>query len=473
MIENQYKKLIRPILDCYDKIRELLTDINIGIPKICVVGDQSSGKSSVLESISNIKLPRGQNMVTRCPIEIRLRSCIPEKNEEEYCRIKQSDDDELKFVKCKLEELENKIKNYQESIVTKQKTKISKIGIVIEVHTKTCPDLTLFDLPGISYEEDEIANATTQLIEKYTKEEETIVLIILPANQDLTTSQAINIVKHQKKYFDRTIPVVTKIDLAVNDKNIFQKLTNNTLNFKYSPIVLRNRTQDEIDENISIDKVKFLEKQLFDESPELKKLDDSCKGIQSLVDLLVKIQEEKLMSCKSKIKKQLNDKIEEAKNKMKSFPPKCDSTEDKYNIVLQKCKIFKEELDKKNVGDARNKGIATIVDEKFTEFKKQYKDSFKDFCTEDYCKKVKDTIANSNGLKLGNFFDEKCVKDLIKEEIDGSFKKCRKLIDDVTSIMINSLNEISKISIKEYVIFEKEVEEYLSDIIEEKKIRYY
>ena len=39
-----------------------------------MIGDQSVGKSSVLESISGVQLPRGTGIVTRCPLQLQLRS---------------------------------------------------------------------------------------------------------------------------------------------------------------------------------------------------------------------------------------------------------------------------------------------------------------------------------------------------------------------------------------------------------------
>ena len=38
-----------------------------------VVGDQSHGKSSVLESLAGIDLPRGTGVVTRVPLILRLQ----------------------------------------------------------------------------------------------------------------------------------------------------------------------------------------------------------------------------------------------------------------------------------------------------------------------------------------------------------------------------------------------------------------
>ncbi|PKI33472.1 hypothetical protein CRG98_046121, partial [Punica granatum] len=46
----------------------------IQLPTIVVVGDQSSGKSSVLESLAGINLPRGQGICTRVPLIMRLQN---------------------------------------------------------------------------------------------------------------------------------------------------------------------------------------------------------------------------------------------------------------------------------------------------------------------------------------------------------------------------------------------------------------
>jgi GTPase SAR1 family protein len=43
------------------------------MPKIVVIGNQSAGKSSLIEAISQIKVPRAQGTCTRCPMEVRLR----------------------------------------------------------------------------------------------------------------------------------------------------------------------------------------------------------------------------------------------------------------------------------------------------------------------------------------------------------------------------------------------------------------
>ena len=63
---NLIEKNIRSLLDANDRLREVLNGEPIRLPSIAVIGGQSSGKSSILERISGVNLPRGAGMVTRC-----------------------------------------------------------------------------------------------------------------------------------------------------------------------------------------------------------------------------------------------------------------------------------------------------------------------------------------------------------------------------------------------------------------------
>ena len=89
-LNDKIEEEVRRVLDVYDRARENL-DSNvlkeILIPTIVVIGDQSHGKSSVLENIARINLPKGSGCVTKTPLELKLRRRDPSKPRD-YATIK-------------------------------------------------------------------------------------------------------------------------------------------------------------------------------------------------------------------------------------------------------------------------------------------------------------------------------------------------------------------------------------------------
>ena len=45
---------------------------DVSIPQVVLLGDQSTGKSSLVEGLAQIQVPRGAGTCTRCPLEINL-----------------------------------------------------------------------------------------------------------------------------------------------------------------------------------------------------------------------------------------------------------------------------------------------------------------------------------------------------------------------------------------------------------------
>jgi hypothetical protein len=60
----------------YRKFIDNLHENDIGnyikLPLIAVMGDTSSGKSSVLSAITNIEFPANDKLTTRCPMRVRI-----------------------------------------------------------------------------------------------------------------------------------------------------------------------------------------------------------------------------------------------------------------------------------------------------------------------------------------------------------------------------------------------------------------
>ena len=70
--------------------------------------------------------------------------------------------------------------------------------IVLNVYSHTCPDLTLIDLPGItkirlrdSDQPENIEQITRSMCNRYMSDPRTIILVVVPANADMTTSDGL------------------------------------------------------------------------------------------------------------------------------------------------------------------------------------------------------------------------------------------------------------------------------------------
>ena len=74
LLQNRFLTKVQKQLDAVETIRGDLTAEGISVPGVVVVGAQSAGKSSVLESLSGIQLPRGATITTRVPLLLRLES---------------------------------------------------------------------------------------------------------------------------------------------------------------------------------------------------------------------------------------------------------------------------------------------------------------------------------------------------------------------------------------------------------------
>ncbi len=61
------------VLDLGNTLRELGVASDLQLPTLVLAGNQSSGKSSVIEAIASVPLPRKADTCTRCPTEVRMR----------------------------------------------------------------------------------------------------------------------------------------------------------------------------------------------------------------------------------------------------------------------------------------------------------------------------------------------------------------------------------------------------------------
>ena len=198
------------------EIRGMLRDVeqseNLTLPSIVVIGSQSSGKSSVLEAIVGHEfLPKGDNMVTRRPIEMTLINTPHSRHE--YGEVGNERITDFAEIQKRLTRL---------NLDVPRSVCVSDDPIQLKIYSPNIPDLTLIDLPGYiqvigADQPRDLDHKIHELCDRYIRSPN-IILAISPADVDLANSAAIRASKHIDPRGQRTIGVITKMDLVEPDR---------------------------------------------------------------------------------------------------------------------------------------------------------------------------------------------------------------------------------------------------------------
>lgn len=238
----------------------------IDLPQIVVVGAQSCGKSSVIESIVQRDfLPRGTGIVTRRPLVIRLFK-VAENNSRhsDWAKFKHSDREYTDF-----EEVREEIELETERLCGNNKG-ICAEPIVLNVYSKQVVNLTLVDLPGLVLfptgdQPEDIKMQIRELVIKYIENPNSIILAVSAANTDFVTSAAIELAGEVDPMGKRTLAVLTKLDLMEPDGDTLQVLSGDrNTKARLGIIGVINRTKQDIldkkpNEKVVEDEAAFLQ----------------------------------------------------------------------------------------------------------------------------------------------------------------------------------------------------------------------
>lgn len=334
---SSYNDRIRPLLDAVDRLRHLnVMKEGIHLPTIVVVGDQSSGKSSVLESLAEISLPRGQGICTRVPLIMRLQDHGTSEPELylEYLG---------KSIQTYEHHLINAINGATREIAGNGKG-ISQTPLTLIVKKKGVPDLTMIDLPGITRvpvhgQPEDIYEQISSIIMEYIRPKESIILNVLSATVDFPTCESIRMSQRVDTTGERTLAVVTKVDKA--PEGLMEKVTTDAVNIGLGYVCVRNRIGDE-----TYEEAREEEAGLFDSHPLLSNIDKSIAGIPMLAQKLVQIQGAIIGKCLPDIVKMINDKLNQNLAELNAMPPSLSTVGDAMKAFLHILGSAKESLKK-------------------------------------------------------------------------------------------------------------------------------
>lgn len=365
LISQDMRTLVKKIQD----LRHLgIEDNKIALPKICVVGDQSTGKSSLIEGMSEIKVPRSAGTCTRCPMEINLSHSEP--SQPWTCNvylsrkymfdgsrkikipkkfqlgpwIEQDQEDELFLTLSDKGDVQEAVKWAQLAILnpgrppadyipgqnagtdgSHYQVKFSPNVVRLDISAPDFPNLSFYDLPGVisqaEFDEERYLVALVEnLVKEYISQENCIVLLALPMTDDATNSSAARIIRDVRGAKSRTLGVLTKPDrIQLGEYTQWMEiLEGDKFSLGYGYFVVRNNKDPSIEHAVAREE----EAEFFDSSPwstELSAYHDRF-GTRRLQAALSNLLLHQIQGCLPRIIEQIDEKASRIEHELQELP---------------------------------------------------------------------------------------------------------------------------------------------------------
>ncbi|BES95498.1 dynamin 1-like protein [Nesidiocoris tenuis] len=323
------------VINKLQEVTALLGEDILNLPQIVVVGDQSSGKSSVLESlVGQPFLPRGVGVVTRRPLILQLVRKTGEDGD--------NDDWDRGIFLHDNERVYTDFNDIRDEIVAETIRKagpdkdINPDPIILKIFSNKVSTLTMVDLPGIvkvpvGDQPPDVEQLVKALILKYISNANSIILAIVTANTDMATCESLKIAKEVDPNFERTIAVVTKLDLMDAGTDATDILTGNVIPVKLGIVGVVNRSQLHTVEG------KRISDAIKDEANYLRTVYPSIAykhGIPSLARTLHRILLERIENCLPQLRQRIKASISHYERLYSDFGSPIDE-EDPKKLLLE------------------------------------------------------------------------------------------------------------------------------------------
>ncbi len=248
------------LLDEIDKLRSQGISHYVSLPQLIVCGDQSSGKSSVLEAISGISFPTKDTLCTRFATEVILRKAtatsvsvriVPSqtRSEAECSRLSQFCE-----ILADLKEFPAVVERAKTVMgISATTSAFSNDVLRVEISGPDRPSLTIVDLPGLIHSENKVQSSAdvalvSDMVRGYMQNPRSIILAIVSAKNDYANQIILKLAKEVDKSGHRTLGIVTKPDtLSVGSESeaAFVDLAKNEdVTFRLGWHVLKNRSYE-------------------------------------------------------------------------------------------------------------------------------------------------------------------------------------------------------------------------------------
>ncbi|KAJ2721320.1 Dynamin- GTPase protein [Coemansia sp. Benny D115] len=317
------------LIPTVNKLQDVFNTVGqdeIDLPQIVVVGSQSSGKSSVLENlVGRDFLPRGSGIVTRRPLVLQLVNVPRVEGDGEaegdnavraqFLHLPNKVFTDMSEVRREIERETDRLAGSNKGIV--------KTPIHLRISSPDVLSLTLVDLPGITKipvgdQPSDIETQTRNLVFEYISKPNSIIVAISPANVDIVNSESLKFAREVDPKGNRTIGVITKIDLMDRGTNSLDILTGRVYPLRLGFVGVVNRSQEDTQANRPISDSLAAEVEFFRTHQVYRTIQQHC-GTANLAKVLNQLLLQHIRDHLPSIKTKINALISQTEQELSSY----------------------------------------------------------------------------------------------------------------------------------------------------------
>ncbi|KAH7883417.1 P-loop containing nucleoside triphosphate hydrolase protein, partial [Phlebopus sp. FC_14] len=389
---SSYARMRKELMQLINDLRSMGADVLIDLPTVVVIGGQSAGKSSLVEAVSGINVPRDSGTCTRCPMECTMSSSATSWS----CKISLRTDYDtrghplpnstrvtfgptitdrnsvelwLRRAQAAIlnpntpqEQFHQKTLNELRSLNGRSELKFSRNVVSIAIEDPDVTDLSFVDVPGkliistlpcrsligmsglIQNEDQEVIDLVRNLVVEYIGRPNTIILTTIPMSDDMENQLSVRLAREADPDGERTIGVLTKPDTigegAINARQRWiDVIEGREHHLRHGYYCVRLPDDAQRAQNLSRAAMQTIAAQFFETTPPWSEVADRRRfGISGFVadisNLLIRFIERALPSLRQKVEQLLTNCLAE----LDALPPPL--TTDPQIEVLERVNAF-------------------------------------------------------------------------------------------------------------------------------------
>ncbi|KAL4796324.1 P-loop containing nucleoside triphosphate hydrolase protein [Aspergillus venezuelensis] len=363
------------ILSIIDQLRELGVSESVSLPQLVVVGDQSSGKSSLLEGLTGLSFPVASDLCTRFATQIVLRrtpahdagakiTIIPgptaqmdeevekklkafERNlaedqfgSEDFAKVFDEAAEVMGIPGPSATELENINKRFSDDILK------------IELSGPEHNHLSVVDVPGLfhnatRYQTEEDKAIIRGLIETYITDKRTIILAVMDARNNLANQGVFSMARAADPAGKRTVGIITKCDAVEqgDEAGVIRIAKNQVERLTHGWFAVKNRSTKDIEAGVTIEDRHRREKEFFSGTSPWTELARDRVGIHPLKKFLGGLLYDHIRSEFPSVIRDIEQSMTKAEKDLELMGPSRQTTVEQRRFLNRTANMYQMEVD--------------------------------------------------------------------------------------------------------------------------------